>query len=303
MRFDKIKWQEAVLLYRAMPNIDEVGVKREWLADKLRIPEQTARAMLYALENRDLIIGNAVQYLSNPDDTELVTGDWHAPFHDITAIDSMLNYATKRHKITLITLNGDIIDLLKPSSFRKDPTKGMGILQELKMCRELLEYLRQAFPDATIRYKQGNHEERFMNSIDTKNPDYHEVIDGLLESKLGLAELGIEYVSEFFKIGSLWHLHGSETKCGWGVINICRVMMDRVNDNFITSHFHTTQEYIKKKINNEIIGGWSVGHLATDEAFDYNKLNRWNQGFAIVNYYENGEFSIENKKLMAGRIF
>jgi len=303
MKFDKEIWQKAQILESRLHEFEDIGIKREFFAKELNIPEQTARAILYALENRDLIAGTPEIILARDGDIEFAIGDLHIPFVDRHALDTAINYAVKHHNITIVNIMGDLLDLYKSSFFRKDPTKGMTIIDELKYANEILAYIRQAFPSAHINLLEGNHELRFMDCVDTKSPDYHGVVEGLLQNKLGLAELGIEYKNKFFKYGELWHLHGHERKGGYAVINVCKIMLDRVMDNFVTFHFHTTQEYIKKRIDNSIIGGYAVGHLAKDEAFAYNPLNNWNQGFAVIEYDSNGEFTMHNKKICNGKIF
>jgi hypothetical protein len=203
----------------------------------------------------------------------------------------------------MVTIQGDFFDFYQVSSFRKDPTRASRLFNEIKIGRSALEKIRSAFPEATIRFLYGNHEDRLQYYINEKAPQLQELVEGLLEIRLCFDELGIVKMDKFFKLGQLWHVHGHERKGGWGVINVCRVLMDRVMDNFVTAHFHTTQEYIKKRIDGSIIGGWSIGHTATDGAFDYNPLNNWNQGFAIVEYDDKGEFTMHNNKICNGRIY
>jgi hypothetical protein len=303
MRFDKNLWQQAVLLDHALSKTDDRLNKRELFCRELGLSDRIASAFINALENIDLISGTAEQVQTATADTELILGDLHVPFHDVHALDKVLDYAVGKHNISMVALNGDVLDFYQISSFRKDPTRSERLYKEIAIAREVLEKIRSAFPNAEIRWLDGNHEERLQYYINDKAPQLKELLEGLLPAKLGFDELNIKKMTKYYKVGELWHVHGHERKGGWGVINVCRVMMDRVMDNFVTSHYHVTQEYIKKRIDDSIIGGWSVGHLAMDSAFDYNPLNNWNQGFAIVEYDERGEFTMHNNKICNGRIY
>jgi len=45
----------------------------------------------------------------------------------------------------------------------------------------------------------------------------------------------------------------------------------------------------------------SVGYLVTD--LDYAKMNKWQQGFGIVEYEEDGSFTFHNKTILNGSIY
>ena len=304
MKFDKETWRLAQILDSRLHEFTDIGSKREFFAKELNIPEQTARAILYALENRDLIAGTPEVILAKDGDVEFGIGDLHIPFVDRYALDTSINYAIKHHNVNRVTLNGDIFDFYKSSYYKKNPTKGVSILEEFNQTREILEYIRKAFPDAYINFLKGNHCKRFIDCIDSKAPDYHELFEGMLQNILGFNELNIDYKDNFYKYGELYHIHGHEVRCSGGVVNICKVLMSKILHNFVTWHFHTSQEHIVKRIDNSILGGWAVGHLATDKAFeDYAQINNWNQGFAIIEYDSNGEFTMHNKKICKGKIY
>jgi hypothetical protein len=304
MRFERETYQQADRFYAFLKKNKVDGSLREIIAKELNIPEQTARAIIYALENKDIIAGTAEKIDTVAKDTELIIGDIHYPFHDMTAIDNMINWAVANHDVNMVTFHGDVFDFYQISCFRKDPTRSARLYHEVAGVRSMLEMFRSAFPNATFRWLDGNHEERLQYYINEKAPHLKELLDGLLENKLGFDELGITKMTKFFKIGELGHLHGHERKGGWGVINVCRVLLMIIMENFVTHHYHTTQEYIRTRpFDGSIVGGWSVGHLALDSAFDYNPLNSWNQGFAIVEYDDKGEFVMHNKKICNGRIY
>jgi len=124
----------------------------------------------------------------------------------------------------------------------------------------------------------------------------------LLEEKLGLKELDIEYRSCPFRIGKLWFLHGHERPGGsYNPEYITNVIWKYVHDHFIVGHFHRNQEKVFKRIDGELYWGGAVGHLAT--TFEYAILNNWTQGFAIVKYDEQGRFKAEIKTIYNGEVY
>lgn len=304
MKFPSDKWQKARIVYRAMTGMNDVGVRREFLAKEVVISERLADQMLAALDNLALISGTAETIEAGVEDTELIMADLHIPFHCDDSVDKAIDEAVKHHNITIVSLLGDVMDMYRSSFFRRNPLKGSSVKQELEQTREILERIRSAFPQARIIYLEGNHERRFMSKIDSVYPEAHDLMENLLQNKLGLDELGIEYRQDKYKIGALFHIHGDELRLSGGAVNIAKLCVDRTNKNIVTAHYHTVQEYIKKCINEETIGGWSIGHLATPEAFrDYKPVNNWVKGFAIVKYLDNGKFRFHNHKILNGEIY
>lgn len=132
--------------------------------------------------------------------------------------------------------------------------------------------------------------------------EIYDLVNDLIETKLGFKELGIEYITEPFKIGKLNHLHGHEK--GKGMNNpeyITNVVFNFVLDHFICGHFHRSQEKIFKRIDKSIFLGTSVGYLAGD--MEYAQLNKWNQGFATVIYGDRGRFKAQNHKIFNGEVY
>ena len=96
-------------------------------------------------------------------------------------------------------------------------------------------------------------------------------------------------------------LHGHEIKTSWNVVNIARTLFLKTFSNIIFGHFHTTQEYIFRTLTGEILGAWSVGCLCNLFP-EYRPINNWNNGFAYIEIYRNGDFVVENKKIVNGEV-
>lgn len=87
----------------------------------------------------------------------IVLSDIHIPEHDQAALAIALAY-TKDFKPHIIVLNGDIMDMVAPSRFAKDPDDLTTLADEFQETKDFLTGLRKDHPDAEIIYTAGNHE-------------------------------------------------------------------------------------------------------------------------------------------------
>lgn len=277
------------------------SLSRNRLAKLLNVSDRIAGYIWFALQNRDIINCEAQSYDAKVGQIELAMGDLHFPFQDSAAISAMLDYAADEG-VDTITINGDLLDFYQISSFSPNPVRGKRIFDEIKQARDWLAELRERFPLAEIIFKQGNHEFRLERYICDKAPQLAEMLDTLLVDKLEMTKLGIQYMTDPYRIGQLWHLHGHEKPGGsYNPEYITNVIMQYVYDHFIVFHYHRSQDKHFKRLGDRWLKGTAVGYLAS--SLDYAQMNKWNQGFAIIRYREDGEFEIENKSIIKGRIF
>ena len=103
----------------------------------------------------------------------LVLSDVHIPYHDVEALTLAIDFGIQE-KCDTIILNGDALDCHMISDFVKDPKKRK-FSEELYAMRTFLFELRQAFPNATIYYKEGNHEERYWRYMRVKAPELFDI--------------------------------------------------------------------------------------------------------------------------------
>ena len=235
--------------------------------------------------------------------------DVHLGHHDTQALSVALEYLKDR-RVKKLVLGGDILDNESVSYW-----KSRGVLtfkEEVDLTKEFLEQIKSIFPKQDIIFIAGNHSLRYESYILSHVKQLYELETFRLEKILDLDKYDIQWIDNRdyikkhghpFKVGKLNYLHGHEIKCSWGVVNIARIMFLRALDNIIFGHFHQTQEYISKDINNQIKGSWSVGCLCRLNP-DYSCVNTWNQGCAYIEYDENWEnFRVYNKKIIDGDIF
>jgi hypothetical protein len=68
------------------------------------------------------------------------------------------------------------------------------------------------------------------------------------------------------------------------------------------NHVHRTSEHVEVDMNGKQIGCWSLGAMC-DVTPDYNpQVSKHNLGFAIVEKDDSGEFEVQNKKIINGKV-
>lgn len=225
--------------------------------------------------------------------------DPHSPYHDTHALGIIMDYF-EEHGINTIIWNGDGWDCFQVSSFEKRGGR-MSTLEERDITREMLLKTRKRFPDADMYYKIGNHEDRLERYI-LRNA---KGLEGLLtvEDQLQLASMNIKLIhsKQIMKAGKLNIIHGHEYQGGGGV-NPARAMFLKAKGNTIFGHVHQTSEHVEKNIDGDIIACWSVGHVALIAEYAPDPFNKWNQGFAHIEVRKDGTFSVNNKRIINGKI-
>ena len=274
-------------------------LNRRMISDVFSVSEQKARLWEFSLRNRDIIRHKPGHINVSNGDRLLGLFDIHIPYQDDSAVEAALSHGD-RYDPTIILLGGDLIDFYQISSFVKNPEK-KSMDNELKQTHSFLVSLRNRFPLARIIFMEGNHEYRFERFVLQNASAIYSLVDDLIQQKLGLASLNIEYQKGFFKIGKLWFLHGHERPTGGNPEYICNVVFKNVLDHFICGHHHRTQEKIFKRIDGSTYYGGSVGYLAG--AMDYAPINAWSQGFLTVNYGDNGRFQANLHKIQDGEVY
>lgn len=230
-----------------------------------------------------------------------IISDIHFQFHDKQAVEIALEY--EADKCDCLILNGDILDFYQLSRFKKRPDLSF-MKDEIEIAKEFITSLRKTFPNYKIVFKEGNHEFRLDSYICEKAPALYGIEEIQLKSLLKLKENNIDFVSEeqFIKCGSLYIIHGHETKGVWGTINVARQTQLKVFKNVLMGHWHRTQEYVSRDIADELIGSWSVGCLCGLKP-KYFPHNNWNHGFAIVDVIDNKNFVVHNKKIIKNGVY
>lgn len=232
-------------------------------------------------------------------DKILFLSDIHIPYHNIEALTLALKYGKDRG-VNTIYLNGDIMDCYQASDHEKDPSK-RSLAYEIEQTVVFLKSVKKFFPNCKIYYKEGNHERRWKRFLRRCAPQVLGIEEFELPILLKLGELGIEWIVNEtpVKMGKLNVIHGNEYK-GGGAFP-AKQYYDKASENIIGGDKHRTSEFIKRSIGNKVEGGWSVGCLCELNP-EYMPYNNWNLGFAYIEMSQDGNFRIENKKIINGQI-
>jgi hypothetical protein len=175
--------------------------------------------------------------------------------------------------------------------------------------RDGLLWIRDQFPDATIIYKLGNHEERLDRYCWSRAPELvglaHITWEGLLKIGSDLKPIPeleeIIFVGEQrpIMLGKLPVLHGHELPKGLvSSVNPARGAFLRMIDTVMVNHFHRSSSHVEYNWRHQPINCWSVGCLC-DLTPEYARINRWNWGHAVVEISSTLGFDVHNYKLLA----
>lgn len=294
--FDSIENAREVIRYHTGTH----GIKnRAELKDKIPMANNFSRENPYGLPESDAKPFEPY-ILPKANNNILFLSDIHLPYHDIKALTIALDYG-KKHNINTIYLNGDIIDCYQASTHEKDP-RNRDMKGELDAMRSFLDLLAKNFPKAKIFYKIGNHEMRWERYLKVKAPLILDCEEFRLDVLLKCGERGITVIpnTQLVKMGKLNVLHGNEYRGGGGV-NVARTLWLRAGDNVIAGDKHKTQTGLKTNIDKNVVGTWSVGCLSELNP-EYLPMNEWNHGFAHIEVFSNGDFSVHNKQIINGKI-
>lgn len=232
----------------------------------------------------------------------LYVTDIHVPYHDMDAVSRAIDYGMKVG-CDSVGFWGDIQDCYGISTFEKDPRKRR-FAQEIEDTRHLFGAFRNAFPDAKMIYKEGNHEFRLPRYIQKKCPELSDAdmikpLDEILE----LDRLGIKWVDGKRPafLNQLNLMHGDEYGGRSGGVNPARNMYLKTKECSIAGHWHRSSQYNAKTIRDRIISTWTVGCLC-DMHPEYMPNNDWNHGFAIIEREDDDWFVVHNKRIINGKV-
>lgn len=233
----------------------------------------------------------------------LIFSDVHIPFHSISALTAMFDY-TVNMNVDSIILNGDIMDCFSISHFNREPNK-TSFIEEVQKIKQFLDELKVIYPNVKIYYKFGNHELRLEHYLMSKAPEIFGLPEFRLEVLLDLYNKKIAYIPENIYIdlnSELPILHGHEFKNGvTSPANPARSLFLRSKKTALQGHNHQTSEHTEMRLDNEIMTCWSLGCLSELNP-KYLSLNRWNHGFAIYTKEDEKFWTIQNKRIIKGRV-
>ena len=226
-----------------------------------------------------------------------IISDLHIPYHSDQACEAAVNKLLDNECDGLL-INGDYCDFYAISRYQKDP-EARSFGDELRMCREGLEWLRSQFPKARIVFKLGNHEERWDAFIWQRAPELYSVEACRIHELLKLSTMGIEIVADQrpIMLGKLPVLHGHELQKGISApVNPARGAFLRSLHTLAVGHSHRTSTHAEPDMFGSEVAVWSVGCLCALNP-EYNRFAKSNHGFAFVSIGSDGDFDFENYRI------
>jgi len=238
-----------------------------------------------------------------PEEKTLVIGDLHVPYQDKEVLLLALEYGYKEGVGGVLIL-GDFVDFYSASRWETDPRK-RDMWKEIETAREVLNVIRAGFPDAKIRVKMGNHDERYERWLWVKAPELLNVPDFQYEKFLHFEKHAIELIAErrILKINGLHLIHGHEFgRMFSDPVNPARGIYNRGKAHCLCAHWHRDSYHPEASMDGKLIGCWSIGCMC-DRHPDYMPINKWSPSFAIVSRLEGDEFLVQNHSISKGRVF
>lgn len=236
-----------------------------------------------------------------PNKNILFLSDIHFPYQNNDALKLAIDYG-KSEKIDCVYLNGDTIDMYMLSRFIKD-RRLRNIADELEMTRNFLKNLQDHF-QAPIYYKIGNHEDRWQNFLKLQAPELLGIPDFELSTILRFGEAGVQEVKskQIAKAGKLPLLHGHEFFSGFAPpVNPARGLYMKAKESSIIGHHHRTSEHTEVSLSGTVTTTWSVGCLCGLQP-EYMPFNSWNNGFAHILVEKNGDYEVNNLRIVENKI-
>jgi predicted phosphodiesterase len=260
--------------------------KKQFMQKNFELPESDYE------KQSEIIVGNRnILFLS----------DIHFPYQNNDAIKLALDYG-KSEKVDCVYLNGDTIDMYMLSRFIKD-RRLRNMSEELEMTRNFLKDLQNHF-QCPIYYKIGNHEERWQNFLKLQAPELLGIPDFELSTILKFGESGVQEVKskQIAKAGKLPLLHGHEFFSGFAPpVNPARGLYLKAKESSIIGHHHRTSEHTEVSLSGDVTTTWSVGCLCGLQP-EYMPFNSWNNGFAHIKVEKNGDYEVNNLRIIKNKI-
>jgi predicted phosphodiesterase len=228
----------------------------------------------------------------------LVLSDIHVPYHDMAALEAALAYGDK-FKPTVVVLNGDSIDFHGISNFERNP-EARDIPEEIEDLRELIKHVKKRFKCPVI-YKEGNHEERWTRFWQNKAIEMWGLDFTRLKYVVG-DDVELVQDRRIIMLGKLPVLHGHEFKAGIGSpVNAARGLYLKAGSTAMVGHSHKTASHVATNILDKTTGCWSTGCLCELHP-RWNPFPGWNHGFACVTVQADGNFHVDNRTILKGKV-
>jgi predicted phosphodiesterase len=219
----------------------------------------------------------------------MIWPDLQIPFHDVAFTKRLLR-VTRAYRPDVIVQIGDLTDQPETSRWTKG---GAGeyastLQAQFDTTHALLKEIRKAAPDAVIKIKAGNHDERLEKYINQYAPALASLRSSSLPDQLRLDELGILYERKPFLLApDVMVLHGHERAYSSisGKYELERIRQHGMS--VVTGHTHTPVLVTTAQavgFQQKHFFGMNVGHAmdVTKVGYVTDGYIGWCQGFGII---------------------
>jgi len=232
----------------------------------------------------------------------LVIADIHGIFYDKKAVEIAISYGIKEH-CNSVLIDGDLLDCYQYSKFDKDPrVSAYAIENEREWGQDFLKMLQNAFEH--VVFKAGNHDKRRELEIQKVSMSHPDICQSTsLEDYLHFEGSNVVFIPDYtiVKLGKLNVIHGSELYGGGGV-NVARNRLLKTFKNVLSAHSHVTMQYNIKDILGDVCASYTIGCLCNLHP-RYAPYNQYNHGFATVEIEKDGNFIVNNREIIKGRLY
>ena len=241
----------------------------------------------------------------------IVCGDHHAPHHD-PVLHKLFLEVLADTKPDFIEINGDLLDFSTISRHRESVSGNYNesINECLQAGFEILADYRAAAPNARIRLKRGNHDERLHYAVIDQVPGLKNITAAdeqtpalSLANLLHLDRLHIEYVDEEWSLAKtritpkLTVRHGTST-----AKNAPEEMLSKLAHSSIQGHTHRLSWRARTEWDDAsehepftVRGAFEHGTMATLQGglgYVPGGEPQWQNGFLMVHTWPDGRFTV-----------
>lgn len=238
----------------------------------------------------------------------VVTFDYHCPWHDAKAVNTMIDITSQLPGRTdTFIIGGDFNDVYLPNRFRKNPAKLFTYLDdELEAGRQLLTEIEKKTKARKFVFLEGNHEIRITNAIFDKIP--------YLTRYLNPKDMqGVPNHWQYLPYGKKGHYQLGPLVITHGVKypkHAAANYLSKYKTNIMFGHTHRTNTFEEQTYHGNTIRVFNVGWLGDPiKAADYvEDVDTAIQAFAIIEYWKN-MFRIEiinidkGKAIFNGKVY
>ena len=242
----------------------------------------------------------------NPVRRAIVTPDKHFPFADIPAINVVCK-AIEIVKPDIYIDLGDVGEWHGCSHWQWKKKKRPPVEYQLPFIEKDIVSVNKGMDIIDESLDKVNCKEKYMiegNHDDWMNrfTDEHPYLNYTFKNVVNLDKRGYTFypIGKYLKIGKLFFYHGHH----FGSINHTRNHLVRLGSSVMYGHHHDLQQSSVTHMDG-VKSAWSIGCLKdmTDEknAWLGNRKHNWSHAFSIVDFFENGYFTVHVIQIINGK--